>query len=68
MGLPRAAMGFYSFAVLSSIGAALMILALVCDAPSRLLLPAALAVLALHPLLDVATLPVALRAVLHEPV
>lgn len=68
MGLPRAAMGFYSFAVLSSIGAALIILALVRDAPSKLLLPAALAVLALHPLLDVSALPVALRAVLHEPV
>ncbi len=68
MGLPRAAMGFYSFAVLSSIGAALIILALLRDAPSKLLLPAALAVLALHPMLDVSALPVALRAVLHEPV
>jgi uncharacterized membrane protein len=68
MGLPRAAMGFYSFAVLSSIGVALITLALVRDAPSKLLLPAALAVLALHPLLDVSALPVALRAVLHEPV
>jgi uncharacterized membrane protein len=36
--------------------------------PTRLLLPAALAVIALHPLLDVSGLPVALRAVLHEPV
>jgi uncharacterized membrane protein len=68
MGLPRAAMGFYSFAVLSSIGVALIILALVREAPSKLLLPASLAVLALHPLFDVSALPVALRAVLHEPV
>jgi uncharacterized membrane protein len=68
MGLPRAAMGFYSFVVLSSIGVALIMLALVRDAPSKLLLPAAVAVLALHPLLDVSALPVALRAVLHEPV
>lgn len=68
MGLPRAAMGFYSFVVLSSIGAALILLALVRHAPGRILLPAALAVLALHPLLDVSALPVALRAVLYEPV
>jgi uncharacterized membrane protein len=68
MGLPRAAMGFYSFVVLSSIGAALIILALVRHAPSKLLLPAALAVLALHPLLDVSALPVPLRAILYEPV
>jgi len=68
MGVPRAAMGFYSFAVLSSIGAALILAALVRDAPTRVLLPAAIAVLALHPLLDVSGLPVALRAVLYEPV
>jgi len=49
MGLPRAAMGFYSFVVLSSIGAAIIIVALVRHWPSRILLPAALAVLALHP-------------------
>ncbi len=68
MGLPRALMGFYSFVVLSSIGVALIILALVRDAPSKWLLPAALAVLVLHPLLDVSALPVALQAILHEPV
>ena len=33
MGLPRAAMGFYSFVVLSSIGAAIILLALVRVAP-----------------------------------
>jgi uncharacterized membrane protein len=68
MGLPRAAMGFYSFVVLSSIGAAIIILALVRDAPAKLLLAAAIAVLALHPLLDVSALPLPLRAVLYEPV
>jgi len=68
MGLPRAAMGFYSFVVLSSIGAALIILALVRDLPGKVLLPAALPVLALHPLVDVSWLPVPLRALLYEPV
>jgi uncharacterized membrane protein len=68
MGLPRAAMGFYSFVVLSSIGASIILLALLRHVPSRILLPAALAVLVLHPLLDVSMLPVAVRAVLYEPV
>jgi uncharacterized membrane protein len=68
MGLPRAAMGFYSFMVLSSIGAALLLLALVRHAPSTVLLGGALTVLVLHPLLDVSALPVPLRAILYEPV
>ena len=68
MGLPRAAMGFYSFVVLSSIGASLTLLALVRHAPSKVLLPVAVAVLALHPLLDVSALPLPLRAILYEPV
>lgn len=68
MGLPRAAMGFYSFAVLSSIGVGIVVLALVRDAPSRVLLPVAVAVLVLHPLIDVSGWPVALRAVFYEPV
>lgn len=68
MGLPRAAMGFYSFAVLSCIGASLIVLALVRRWPSGVLLPLALVALALHPWLDVSALPTALRAVLHEPV
>jgi len=68
MGLPRAAMGFYSFVVLSAIGASIILLALLRHVPSKVLLPAALAVLVLHPLLDVSALPVALRAVLYEPV
>lgn len=68
MGLPRALMGFYSFVVLSSIGVAIIVLALVRDVPSRILLPASLAVLVLHPLLDVSALPVELRAILYEPV
>jgi len=68
MGLPRLLMGFYSFAVLSSIGVGLILLALVRDVPARVLLPVALAVVLLHPLLDVSSLPVALQAVLYEPV
>jgi len=68
MGLPRALMGFYSFMVLTSIGVAIIALALLRNVSSRILLPAALAVLALHPLLDVSALPVALQAIIHEPV
>jgi uncharacterized membrane protein len=68
MGLPRALMGFYSFMVLSSIGVGIIIVALLRDLPTKIILPAALAVLLLHPLIDVSALPVALRAVLYEPV
>lgn len=70
MGLPRAAMGFYSFVVLSSIGAAIILLALLRAAPGKVLLAVAIAVLALHPLLGVSALPLPLplRAVLYEPV
>jgi uncharacterized membrane protein len=68
LGLPRALMGFYSFMVLSCIGVALILLALLRDVPTKILLPAALAVLVLHPLLDVSFLPLALQAILYEPV
>jgi uncharacterized membrane protein len=68
MGLPRALMGFYSFMVLSSIGVGIIAAALLRNVSSKALLPAALGVLVLHPLLDVSALPVALRAVLYEPV
>jgi uncharacterized membrane protein len=68
MGIPRAFGGFYSFVVLSSIGAAIILLALVRHLPTKVLLPAALAVMALHPLLNLSSLPVPLRAILHEPV
>src|SRR5262249_26670140 len=68
MGVPRLAMGFYSFVVLSSIGAALILLAYLRSLPSRILLPAALAILLLHPLFDVSALPLPLRAILYEPV
>jgi uncharacterized membrane protein len=68
MGLPRALMGFYSFMVLSTIGVAIIVLALLRDASSKILLPASLAILLLHPLLDVSGLPVELRAILYEPV
>jgi uncharacterized membrane protein len=68
MGIPRLASGYYSFVVLSCIGASLIILAFARRLSTRILLPAALAVLVLHPLLDVSALPVPLRAVLHEPI
>ena len=68
MGLPRALMGFYSFMVLSSIGVGIIALAWLRHLPNRILLPAALAVLLLHPLLDLSQWPVALRAIIHEPV
>jgi uncharacterized membrane protein len=68
MGLPRLAMGFYSFMVLTSIGVSIILLALLRHLPSKVLLPAALAVLCLHPLLDLSALPIPLRAILHDPV
>lgn len=68
MGLPRALMGFYSFAVLSSVGAALILLAALRHLPSPALLAAAVAVMVLNPQLDLSALPLALQAVLHEPV
>jgi uncharacterized membrane protein len=68
MGLPRALMGFYSFMVLSSIGVGVIAAALLRNVSARVLLPVALGVLVLHPLFDVSALPVALRAVLYEPV
>jgi uncharacterized membrane protein len=68
MGIPRIAMGFYSFVVLSCIGASLIVLAFARRLSTRVLLPAALAVLVLHPLLDVSMLPVPLQAILHQPI
>ena len=68
MGLPRALMGFYSFMVLSSIGVGVIAAALLRNVSTRVLFCVALGVLLLHPLLDVSALPVALRAVLYEPV
>jgi len=68
MGLPRAAMGFYSFMVLSCIGVGVIALALLRNLPAKYLLGGALAILVLHPLLDVSSLPVALQAILYEPV
>lgn len=68
MGLPRALMGFYSFMVLTCIGVSIILLALIRHLPNKVLLPSALAVLLLHPLLDVSSLPVALQAILHEPI
>ncbi len=68
LGLPRALGGYYSFVVLSAIGVSLILLALVRTWSNRILLPLALAILVLHPLLDVSVLPVPLRAVLYEPI
>ena len=68
MGLPRALMGFYSFMVLSSIGVAIIAMAYLRDAKSSVLATIAVGMLILHPLLDVSALPVALRAVLYEPI
>jgi uncharacterized membrane protein len=68
MGLPRALMGFYSFMVLTSIGVAIMAMALLRDVPNKVLVPLALAILVLHPLIDVSSLPVVLRAITYEPV
>jgi uncharacterized membrane protein len=68
MGLPRALMGFYSFMVLSSIGVGVIVVALLRDLPGKVLVPLALAILALHPLIDVSAWPTALQAVVYEPV
>ncbi len=68
MGLPRALMGFYSFAVLSSVGAALILLAALRHLSSPALLGVAVAVLVLHPLLDLSAWPLPLQAVLQLPV
>ena len=68
MGLPRALMGFYSFMVLSCIGVGVIAAALLRNVSTKILLAVALGVLLLHPLIDVAALPIALRAVIYEPV
>lgn len=68
LGLPRTANGFYSFMVLTCIGVSLIFLAWLRQLSNRCLLPVALGVLLLHPLLDVSALPVPLQAILHEPV
>jgi uncharacterized membrane protein len=68
MGLPRALMGFYSFMVLSSIGVGIIAVALLRNLKTQILLPLALGVLILHPLIDVSVWPTALRALVYEPV
>lgn len=67
-GIPRAMGGFYSFMVLSCIGVSLIVLAFARRLPPAVLLGSALAVLLLHPLVDVSALPTPLRAVLYEPI
>jgi uncharacterized membrane protein len=54
--------------VLTCIGVAIIATALLRDVSSRILVPLALGVLLLHPLLDVSWLPLPLRAILYEPV
>lgn len=68
LGLPRALMGFYSFMVLSCLGASLIMLALLRHLPNTVLLPLALGILVLHPMMEVSALPLPLRAMLYEPV
>jgi len=68
MGLPRALMGFYSFMVLTSIGVAIIATAFLRDVSSKILVPLALGILLLHPLLDLSWLPLPLQAILYEPV
>jgi uncharacterized membrane protein len=47
---------------------ALIALAWLRDVPSRILVPVSLGILILHPLFDVSALPVAIQAILYEPV
>lgn len=67
-GVPRATQGFYSFVVLSSVGVAIMLLAVVRRWPSAVLLPIAVGAIVLHPLIDLSGWPLPLRAVLHDTV
>jgi len=67
-GIPRAFGGYYSFVVLSSIGAGIILTAYLRRLSQLPLLGLALAILALHPLIDLSGIPTPLRAVLHEPV
>jgi uncharacterized membrane protein len=59
--------GHYRFDVLSCLGVGLLILALLRQLPTKLLLPPTLALLALHPLIDVSRLPRPLALLLYEP-
>lgn len=67
-GVPRATQGFYSFAVLSSIGVAIMLLALIRQWPVALLFTLAAAGIILHPLINLSAWPDGLRAILHDTV
>jgi len=67
-GLPRAFGGYYSFVVLSSIGASIILTAWLRRLPQAPFALLALAILFLHPLIDVSGLPTPLRAVIYEPV
>jgi uncharacterized membrane protein len=63
-GIP---MGHYSFEVLSCLGTCLILVALVRQAPTSVLLPVALGILAFHMQLDLSGLPDKVRQILHEP-
>ncbi len=67
-GLPRAFGGYYSFVVLSSIGASIILTAWLRRLPQLPFAALALAILFLHPLIDASALPTPLRAVIYEPV
>ena len=58
--LAMSASGFRRSVLLPSIGVAIIATALLRDLPSKILAPIALAILALHPLLDVSWLPLPL--------
>ncbi len=60
-------MGRFHFEVLSCLGVCMMILALARRAPAWALLAASVAIMALHPLLDVSRLPFPLAQILHDP-
>lgn len=68
LGIARAAAGFYSFAVLSSIGVGIVLLSLIRRWPTPLLFTLAAAGIILHPLIDLSAWPAGIRAILHDTV
>jgi uncharacterized membrane protein len=67
MSLPRIAMGFVSFNVLSCIGVSLILLAWLRNVRTAYLLAGSLAVLFLHPVFDLSALPAVVRGLVYEP-
>lgn len=64
LGLPA---GRWAFEVLSCLGASMILVALVRRWPTAVLLPLALAIMALHPLLEAGRLPFPIAQILHDP-